>query len=80
MSPLRSAHGGGIVSARRCVGVLPRTVSPEAHALSFGPRTVVPMKTIKSTFKRWHLAHSTGDAAVMGAVVLASVALTFLGI
>lgn len=38
------------------------------------------MKTIQGTFRRWLRTHGAGDAAVVGAVVIASVALTFLGI
>ena len=38
------------------------------------------MKAIQSTFKRWLGTDLAGDAAVMGAVVIASVALACLGI
>jgi hypothetical protein len=38
------------------------------------------MKTLHSTLERWRSGWEAGDAAVVSAVVLASVALTFLGL
>ena len=48
--------------------------------MSFGSPTVALMNSFHSIFKRWLGANAAGDAAVFGAVVIASVALTCLGI
>jgi hypothetical protein len=48
--------------------------------MSFGARSVALVKAIHITFKRWQRACEGGDAAVVGAVILASMALACLGI
>ena len=68
-----------VVARRRPVGVLAHRAT-EGSRHEPGAPYAGPMKTIQRTLQRLQTAQATGDAAVIGTVVLAAIALTFLGI